>query len=82
MPPETLALTDTITKEVEIQLSETLSLTDIAAGVAEIVLSETLSFTDITDGVKFGERTIPTETLSLVDLILVESAPFLSLIHI
>ena len=75
MPAETLALTDTITKEVEIQLSETLSLTDIAAGVAEIVLSETLSFTDITDGIMSGGLVL-SETLSLVDLVLVESAPF------
>ena len=72
---ETLVLTDTITKEADIPMSDTLSFTDSLSGVAEIVLSETLSFTDITDGVRSGGLVLP-ETLSLVDLILVESAPF------
>ena len=72
---ETLALADTITKEADIPVSETLSFTDSLSGVAEIVLSETLSFTDGTDGVRSGGL-ILSETLSLVDSVLVESAPF------
>ena len=49
MPTETLALTDTITKTVEIQLSETLELTYVATGVKdtrEIEPTETLALTD------------------------------------